>query len=218
MAIRSCRLSLMTRITRSKFMALSSALSSQAALIGLNVNFIISDVSCSIIGSSTMEENSCFALVKPPPFKPWIRDISSNAGSRKVKAGRHYFIHGLIIEGHATSVTVHRKKVKQIIESVSPSHFMKKSQLIRIEEMSLSHSTLLFDDFNTPTAQSSYEPLTSFEAMQPVQVQSPQEPSKAEIELHSLTDMPFRSWGRICVKSRQRRPSQRHTQGKISHS
>eukprot|EP00971_Amphidinium_carterae_P138898 2752827-Amphidinium_carterae.4 len=40
--------------------------------------------------------------------------------------------------------------------------------------------------------------------MQPVQVQSPQEPSRAEIELHSLTHMLFRSWCPICVRSKGR--------------
>eukprot|EP00971_Amphidinium_carterae_P216219 4292013-Amphidinium_carterae.1 len=61
-----------------------------------------------------MEENSCFVIIKPPPFKSWIRDISSNAGSRMVKIGFHYYIQGLIVEGHATSVTVNRQNVKQI--------------------------------------------------------------------------------------------------------
>eukprot|EP00971_Amphidinium_carterae_P043320 852349-Amphidinium_carterae.1 len=35
--------------------------------IGLRLNFIICDVSCPIIGNSTMEENQCYAIVKPPP-------------------------------------------------------------------------------------------------------------------------------------------------------
>eukprot|EP00971_Amphidinium_carterae_P116728 2312072-Amphidinium_carterae.1 len=83
--------------------------------IGLKVSFIVSNVSCPIKGNSTIEENSCFAIVTPPPFKSWIRDLSSNAGSRMVKIGRHYYIHGLVIEGHATSVTVNRQKVKEHI-------------------------------------------------------------------------------------------------------
>eukprot|EP00971_Amphidinium_carterae_P258793 5136365-Amphidinium_carterae.1 len=32
-----------------------------------------------------------------------------------VKIGRHYYIHGLIIEGHATSITINRQKVKEHI-------------------------------------------------------------------------------------------------------
>eukprot|EP00971_Amphidinium_carterae_P164803 3267312-Amphidinium_carterae.9 len=33
----------------------------------LKVNFTICDVSCPTIGNSTMEENQCYAVVKPPP-------------------------------------------------------------------------------------------------------------------------------------------------------
>eukprot|EP00971_Amphidinium_carterae_P050175 988853-Amphidinium_carterae.3 len=35
--------------------------------IGIKVNFIISDVSCPLIGSLSMNGNSCLAIVKPPP-------------------------------------------------------------------------------------------------------------------------------------------------------
>eukprot|EP00971_Amphidinium_carterae_P266098 5278628-Amphidinium_carterae.1 len=62
-----------------------------------------------------MVENSCFAIVKPPPFMSWIRHISNNVGSRMVKIDHHYYFHGLIVEGHATSVTLNIQKVKQII-------------------------------------------------------------------------------------------------------
>eukprot|EP00971_Amphidinium_carterae_P097805 1935298-Amphidinium_carterae.2 len=44
----------------------------------------------------------------------------------------------------------------------------------------------------------------SLHIMQPTQVQSPQEESTAEIELHNLTHMPFRSWCPICVRSKGR--------------
>eukprot|EP00971_Amphidinium_carterae_P249389 4950400-Amphidinium_carterae.1 len=43
--------------------------------IGLRVNFIICDVSCPIIGNSTMEENQCYDIVKPPPHKSWIMSL-----------------------------------------------------------------------------------------------------------------------------------------------
>eukprot|EP00971_Amphidinium_carterae_P352154 6492454-Amphidinium_carterae.3 len=109
--------------------------------IGLKVNFIISDVSRPIIGNATMEENSCFAIVKPPPFRSWIRDLrdlNTNAGSCMVKIGRHYYTHGLIIEGHAKSVTqTGEASVWQM------HHFMKKNQMINTREMWLSHSTSL---------------------------------------------------------------------------
>eukprot|EP00971_Amphidinium_carterae_P183359 3639358-Amphidinium_carterae.1 len=59
---------------------------------------------------------------------------------------RHYYIQKLIVEGHATAVTVNRQKVKQISEIGEPPanqmrHFMKKHHMTSIADMSLSHST-----------------------------------------------------------------------------
>eukprot|EP00971_Amphidinium_carterae_P059904 1184947-Amphidinium_carterae.3 len=50
--------------------------------IGLRVNFIICDVSRPIIGNSTMEENQCYAVVKPTPHKSWIMSLHSAHGAR----------------------------------------------------------------------------------------------------------------------------------------
>eukprot|EP00971_Amphidinium_carterae_P241306 4791281-Amphidinium_carterae.1 len=43
-----------------------------------------------------------------------LRSQQHNAGLCMVKVGRHYYIHGRVVEGHATSVTVNRQNAKQI--------------------------------------------------------------------------------------------------------
>eukprot|EP00971_Amphidinium_carterae_P240472 4773864-Amphidinium_carterae.1 len=106
-----------------------------------------------------MEENSCFAIVKPPPCRSWIRDLSSNAGSRMVKIGRHYYIHGLIIEGHATSITVNRQKVKQHIFQSDWRGICVADASLHEEESDDQHrrdvadSFNIFDEINAPAVQ-----------------------------------------------------------------
>eukprot|EP00971_Amphidinium_carterae_P003264 64320-Amphidinium_carterae.2 len=61
---------------------------------GLRVNFIIGDVSCPVISNSKMEDNQCYAVVKPPPPPPpltksWIMSLHSAHGTRMVKIGKH---------------------------------------------------------------------------------------------------------------------------------
>eukprot|EP00971_Amphidinium_carterae_P270991 5377630-Amphidinium_carterae.4 len=38
---------------------------------------------------STMEENQCYARVKPPPHKSWIMSLHSEHGARMIKIGKH---------------------------------------------------------------------------------------------------------------------------------
>eukprot|EP00971_Amphidinium_carterae_P330241 6463172-Amphidinium_carterae.1 len=59
--------------------------------IGLRANFIICDVSCPIVGNSTMEDNQCYAaVVKPPPHTSWIMSLHSAHDAMLVKIGKHY--------------------------------------------------------------------------------------------------------------------------------
>eukprot|EP00971_Amphidinium_carterae_P051603 1015711-Amphidinium_carterae.4 len=117
----------------------------------------------------------------------------NHGGELMVKIGPRYYILGLILKGHANSVTVNRQNVKEITGQSDWSCVTSLEESDDQHRKNVNESFNIFDDFNAP-AHSSDEPFTSYEAMPPVQVQSPQEPSKAEIELHNLTHMPFRSW------------------------
>eukprot|EP00971_Amphidinium_carterae_P200116 3971423-Amphidinium_carterae.2 len=71
------------------------------------VNFIIRDASCPIIGNPRMEENQCYAVVKPPGHKSWIMSLHSVHGTRLVKIGKRYYIcsltsHGWVCQQGAT--------------------------------------------------------------------------------------------------------------------
>eukprot|EP00971_Amphidinium_carterae_P138897 2752827-Amphidinium_carterae.3 len=72
----------------------------------------------------------------------------------------HYYMHGLIIECHATSVTVNRQKVKQYIGHSDWRGICVADATLHEEESDDQHrrdvteSLNIFDDFNTLTAQS----------------------------------------------------------------
>eukprot|EP00971_Amphidinium_carterae_P316957 6301052-Amphidinium_carterae.1 len=58
-----------------------------------------------------MEENQCYAVVKPPPHKSWTMSLHSAHGARVVKIGKHYYIHSLVINGFINKVQINRSQI-----------------------------------------------------------------------------------------------------------
>eukprot|EP00971_Amphidinium_carterae_P251642 4995521-Amphidinium_carterae.1 len=91
-----------------------------------------------------------------------------------------------VTHGHATSITVNRQKVKEHICQSDWRGICVADASLHEEESDdqyrrdVADSFNIFDEINAPAVQASEDPITSFEARQPTQAQSPQEPSKAE--------------------------------------
>eukprot|EP00971_Amphidinium_carterae_P204421 4056628-Amphidinium_carterae.1 len=58
-----------------------------------------------------MEENQCYAVVKPPPHKSWIMSLHSSHGARMVKIGKHYYILSLVMDGFINKVQISRSQI-----------------------------------------------------------------------------------------------------------
>eukprot|EP00971_Amphidinium_carterae_P211852 4204110-Amphidinium_carterae.1 len=58
-----------------------------------------------------MEENQCYAIVKPPHHKSWIMSLHSDHGARMVKIGKHYYIHSVVMDGFINKVQISRSQV-----------------------------------------------------------------------------------------------------------
>eukprot|EP00971_Amphidinium_carterae_P118949 2356661-Amphidinium_carterae.1 len=153
--------------------------------IGLRVNYIICDVSCPIIGNSTMVENQCYAVVKPPPHKSWIMSLHSAHGARMAKIGKHYYIHSLVMDGFINKVQISRSQINASLSSESHNGICGSDMVTHEEESDQQHaedasrSFNIFDPENQPHFVADGTQASASEAAPPVSVAAPQEPSKA---------------------------------------
>eukprot|EP00971_Amphidinium_carterae_P130738 2589785-Amphidinium_carterae.1 len=168
--------------------------------IGLRVNVIICDVSCPIIGNSMMEENQCYADVKPPLHKSWIMSLHSAHGTAMVKIGKHYYIHSLLLDGFVNKVQLSKSQINASLQNESHNGFCGSDMVTHEEESDQQHaddvarSFNIFDPENKPTEYTADDTQASTsEPAPPINVASPQEPSAAERKLRNLTHIPFRS-------------------------
>eukprot|EP00971_Amphidinium_carterae_P246309 4892337-Amphidinium_carterae.1 len=148
-----------------------------------------------------MEENQCYAIVKPPPHKSWIMSLRSEHGARMIKIDKHYYIHSVVMDGFINKVQINKSQVNAAFPRESFNSCG--SDLLSHEEDSdmqhakdVAKSLSLFDPENQPGHSAEGTHHSTSEAAQPLTVPAPQEPSAAEREreLHNLTHIPFRSW------------------------
>eukprot|EP00971_Amphidinium_carterae_P133958 2654629-Amphidinium_carterae.1 len=115
-----------------------------------------------------MEENQCYAIVKPPPHKSWIMSLHSEHGARMIKIGKHYYIHSVVMDGFINNVQ------------------MSRNLLSHKEDSDMQHAEDVPNPFNLldPENQSiaTHCACTSGDF------------SCRERELYNLTHIPFRSW------------------------
>eukprot|EP00971_Amphidinium_carterae_P139990 2773850-Amphidinium_carterae.2 len=138
-----------------------------------------------------MEENQCYAVVKPPPYKSWIMSLRSAHGARMVKIGKHYYIHSLVMDGFINKVQISRSQINTSLYG----HFMRRVRSATSRRCGkVNDSYNIFDPENQPDFIADGTQASTSEAAPPISVAAPQEPSAAERELHNLNHIPFRSW------------------------
>eukprot|EP00971_Amphidinium_carterae_P008096 160322-Amphidinium_carterae.1 len=156
-----------------------------------------------------MEENQCYAILKPPPHKSWIMSLHSAHGATMVKIGKHFYIHSLVMDGFINKLQISRSQINASLSS--ESYGICGSDMTTHEEESdqqhaedVARSFNIFDPEYQPDFIADGTQASTSEAAPPVSVAAPQEPSAAERELHNVTHIPFRSWCVICVRSKAR--------------
>eukprot|EP00971_Amphidinium_carterae_P025718 507393-Amphidinium_carterae.1 len=136
-----------------------------------------------------MEENQCYAIVKPPLHKSWVMSLHSEHGARMIKIGKHYYILSVLMDGFINKVQISGKSSDLL------SH-EEDSDMQHAQDVAKSFN--LFDPENQPGHPAEGTHHSTSEAAQPITVPAPQEPSAAEGErerescttsLHSIQEL-----------------------------
>eukprot|EP00971_Amphidinium_carterae_P348931 6490748-Amphidinium_carterae.3 len=130
-----------------------------------------------------MEENQCYAIVKPPPHKSWIISWHSAHGARMVKNGKHYYIHSLVMNRFVNKVQISKSQINASLSKSAQQH---------AEDVARSFN--IFDPETQPRFPARGTQASRSEAAPPISVAAPREPStqmQSQVKEHHSDGLHF---------------------------